>query len=256
MKKAHKIYQQELVTLSYSLSGKMKNVLALSTDCVSCSRCLHRYNTSGNGLKLKQIIEKVKHGAIIAICVICYAMKYLKVRPNVRKAYTRNGETLKTRLSWFELSAIAYEIVDALKKNQTHKFRLEAFGDLTSIEQTLNYLRLSYLIYCLSDNYKIEVALYTKNYDMLINAWRLLNSKEKHHIRKVLSVVLSSVFIGIPLSEKIRKKVENILEMPVKVFTVEVEQTAKTNCGARCCDTCGICYNAYNGIRNIFEIIK
>ena len=244
-----------IVSLSYGLSGKMHNILALSTDCVSCSRCVHRNQTTGKGLSIKAVIKAVKRGAVIAICVLCYAFKYLKVRPNVRAVYRANGEQLKRELSYFELGTIANEIVQALRKNHTTLFRIEAFGDLTSTTQALNYLRICALVYSLKRNKKIKIALWTKNYDFLLKAWNQLTDTEKVNNRKILSVVLSSVFIGIPLNEHIREKVQNALGMPVKVFTVKAENTG-INCGKRSCASCQKCYDAYNGITDIWEFIK
>ena len=254
MLEANKKDRQNIVTLSYNLRAKMVNVLGLSTDCNDCSRCLHRY---GKGMKKKDFINAIKNGAILPICIICYAIKYMLASPNARKAYHYNSEVLKKRLlSDSELKAIAHEIVSALRKNKTHKFRLESFGDLSNEIQTLNYLRLCSFIKKEKRNYRIQIGLWTKNYDILIRAWEKLEKDHQNNCRKILSVILSSVFVEVRINQKIVDRVSNILGTPVKTFTVEIEETEKTNCGAKCCDTCGICYNAFNGIQDIFEVCR
>lgn len=254
MRKAEKKNRQELVTLSYSLRAKLTNVLGLSTDCHDCSRCINRH---GAGMTKAELIAKVKAGFTVCICSICFAIKYMIHQPSVRVAYHRNSEVLKAGdLSNLECNAIALEMVSALQKNETHKIRLEAFGDISNVSQAFNYLRICSGVYSFKGNYKIQIALWTKNPDILLKAWDLLTDKERANIRKVLSVVLSSVFVNIPISDKVVSKVETALGMPVKVFTVEIEESEHTNCGARCCDKCGLCYNAYNGVRHIFEVVK
>ena len=48
LKNATKKDCQSMVKLSYSMSGKMENVLSLSTNCVNCGRCQKRHNIKGH----------------------------------------------------------------------------------------------------------------------------------------------------------------------------------------------------------------
>lgn len=244
MKKAPKKFQQSIVKLSYGMSAKMENILSLSTSCINNERCMRRYN-----------LEKNMHLKVSVICSHCFAVATIHARNTVAKAMRYNTEVLQNRtLSDSEFKAIALEVVKALEKNGTNKFRLESFGDIANEIQATNYIMLCYHICKL--NRFIRIAWWTKNIDILVKAWKQIDENILAYVRKNTNIILSSVFINLPISEKFVAKVESDLNMKVMVFTVEDKKNEKTNCGARSCAKCGFCYRKHKDTTWVFEVKK
>jgi len=245
MKKPSAKLMKGIVKLSYGMSGKMYNVLSLSTNCVNCPRCIQRHKNPNS------------------ICYDCYAMKQLE-KPNYKntnmiKAFNHNADALTTKvLSDAECMDIAKEIVFALIKNETHLLRIESFGDLHNEIHAMNYINICAAVDFVSfeENYKVKIGFWTKNFDYLCNAFQKCNEFTKTSFRHSTSVVLSSVFKNIKISDCIVEKVEKILGMRVKTFTVMTENSDIINCGKRACATCEKCYTKDNEIYNMFEYIK
>ena len=241
MREAPKKYQQNIVKLSYKMSGKMTNVLSLSTNVKRNSRCMHR------------------HACPETICASCFAVKTVNSYDALHKNLNYNTDVLTTReLTLTELDLIAQEIVIACVKNNTNKFRFESFGDLNNDTQAVNYLRLVIAIkfQSLLWDYPIMCALWTKNPDYLIKGFNKLSTEGKKIISENLNVLISSTFVGFPVGNGFIKKIETALNMPVGVFTVERTENEKTNCGARSCDKCGRCYEKFTKTTHVFEVLK
>ena len=226
------------------MSGKMLNVLSLSTNCINCTRCQKR------------------HANANTICNHCYAFKQLE-KPSYKntsmiKAFNHNADVLTVRELEYqtEIKPIAKEIVSACIKNETNKFRIESFGDIHNENHAKNYLLICSAIGELSYIYHVNIGFWTKNYDYLIKAFGILSEDKKANIRKVTNVVLSSVFVDLMISEKLVAKVETILGMKVKTFTVMSKDSDKINCGSRDCSTCSKCYTKADETINIFELLK
>lgn len=244
MKKASKKNQQSIVKLSYGMSAKMLNILGISTSCKNNSRCMRRYN-----------LEENKHFKVSVICSKCFAVATINARTTVQNAMNHNTEVLQKRLlSESEVNAIAIEVKDAMAKNGTNKFRIESFGDIANEIQATNYIMLCNAIY--KQNRFIRIAWWTKNIDILVYAWKKISEDILQNVRKNTNIILSSVFINIPMNEKFVAKVENDLNMKVMVFTVESEKNEKTNCGARSCNKCGFCYRKHRKTEWVFEVLK
>lgn len=241
MKRANKRDSQSLVNLSYCMTGKMTNVLSLSTNVKKNSRCMHR------------------HACASTICAHCFAIKTVNSYDSLHRNLNANTEILTNRvLTHSEYSSIAYEIVKACMKNNTNKFRFESFGDLNNEIQAKNYLNICVALnYWTNElNYKVNCALWTKNIDYLVKAFKSYDDLTKQEIRNVLNVLISSTFVGIPVSDGFIRKTENALNMPIGVFTVEKTENEKTNCGARDCDKCGRCYKKFTETTKVFEVLK
>jgi hypothetical protein len=241
MKKASKKDTQSLVNISYCMTGKMTNILSLSTNVKKNSRCMHRHNCKGT------------------ICEHCFAIKTVNSYDSLHRNLNANTEVLTSRhLTHAECSAIAYEIVKACIKNETNKFRFESFGDLNNEIQAKNYLNICVAInYWINElNYKVNCALWTKNVDYLVKAFTTFDDLTKQEIRNVLNVLVSSTFVGISIGDGFIRKTENALGMPIGVFTVETTENEKTNCGARDCNKCGRCYKKFTDTTRVFEVLK
>ena len=244
MKKANIKDCQSIVKLSYGMSGKMENVLSLSTNCINCKRCQIRHNNESS------------------ICHDCYAFKQLE-KPNYKntnmiKAFNHNASVLTVRELDYqtEVKAIAKEIVSACIKNNTDKFRIESFGDIQNLTHAKNYLLICSAIGELDYIYHVNIGFWTKNFDYLIKAFQTISDSQKTNVRKNTNIVLSSVFKNLMISPKIVDKVESVLGMKVKTFTVMSEDSEKINCGSRDCNTCGRCYKKTDKTVNVFELLK
>ena len=244
MKQANKKDCQSIVKLSYGMSGKLNNVLSLSTDCTNCLRCQTRHNSKNDK----------------CICKHCYAFTILNSYKgkNMIASYRKNAEVLTNRILDYqtEVKAIAKEIVSACIKNGTWQFRFESFGDTQNVNHAINYLLITSAIGELSYIYKVSVGLWTKNFDYYLKAIDYLTDSQKTNIKKVLNFVLSNVFIDIAYPQKVIDMVENKLDMKVKVFNVVSKDNGNITCGANSCEHCHKCYDRNKETVFITELLK
>ena len=221
MKEAPKKDKQELIHLSYNMSGKMENILSLSTNNNYNERCACFKNVSGS------------------ICEKGFAEKTVEHYPGLNANTKANLEILRSRLlTDAELQALAIEIVAALDKNGTRQFRLESFGDIANVTHARNYIRLCSAIARIDCS--VLVAWWTKSPNYVVSAFNLEDEETRFWFKSVCNLILSSLFIGVPFPEKARKKIESALGMEVLVFTVEAVKPddKRVNCGARSCLNC------------------
>lgn len=239
MKKANKKDSQTIVKLSYGMSGKMLNVLGISTSCLDNPRCSTYRKCPG------------------AICNDCFAAANLEFRKEVREAMHYNMEALSKReFTREEIAAIAIEVVAACRKNNTNMFRIESFGDIANTIHASNYIRLAAAVYFLDQS--ILMAWWTKNPNYLVAAFQGMDDTTRKLFRAGCNVVLLSLFKGVPFPEKARKKIEAALGMEVLTFTVyDVKDTDPiVNCGARSCFNCRRCYLRENRGDDVIEALK
>lgn len=104
------------IRLSESMTGKLENVLGISTFAGENENCQ----------KMATDPEKV--------CSHCYAMAYSSFKPIVRETYIRNGRVLKNAIIPAEYwpVMIGYPIA-----------RIESFGDVASVTQCINYINFT-----------------------------------------------------------------------------------------------------------------
>ncbi len=213
---------------------------------------------------MKAIKKLLGIGEKVSICRACFAMKTIAARSTVAKAMDHNSDRLTKELNQVSIDLIAIEIVAALIKNGTHKFRLESFGDIANIEQATNYIRICAAIteYAKKRNYSVSIAWWTKNIDLLLKAWTACDDVTREKAAANLCILVSSVFINVPESRKATAHIESVLGFAVKVFTVfDSEKTANAagyeiNCGARSCSTCGRCYRKTAATEYVCELLK
>lgn len=240
MKLAPKRFRQSIVKLSYGMSAKMENVLSLSTSCLNNERCLAR---SKNMSSIKALREEAIKGTKVSICRACFAVKTIKARTSVNANMVYNANVLQCReLSYSEVLTIASEIKAALEKNGTDQFRIESFGDIANETQARNYIRLCAMLADICP--WINIAWWTKNSDILLNAWQSIeNHKIRESAAKCLTILVSSVFVGIDAPVKEIEKVREVTKTRVLNFTVHFEDNGNINCGARSCARCRRCYD-------------
>lgn len=245
MRKPSQKYLQNVVKFSYGMSGKMTGVLSLSTNCTRCNRCIKRHNMPKG---------------VSCICSWCYAFDLLAENnwksKNMIKAYDFNTDVLTVReLNPMEITLIAIEAIEALKKNGTTFLRYESFGDIQNVIHALNYWKIAVEIARRAD--WVNIGWWTKNFDIMLKAWRLLSEEEKTEARKVVSVVISSLFMNMPVSDKVIAKIESELGMAVTVFTVYNNDDVIITCGGNHCLSCNDpCYIRPQTTRAKNELLK
>lgn len=212
-------------------ADKMEGMQSLSTSVlnnVNCQRRIHSCIACSDGTEM--------------ICKKCFADNLMKVRKNMRFKYAFNYAVLNYHL----FSVEEMPLINALI------FRFESFGDLGSIIQAENYIRLA------KKNSDVHFTIWTKNPWILYNA---INVYENGKKPKNLTVVYSSPFINKPqLSALNVYKLKNGKPMIDKVFTVytadyALEHNVKINCGNKKCLACKACY-LNKKVQVINEIVK
>lgn len=197
-------------------SGKMDGMQSISTSPFLNRQCEKNATICGS------------------ICEHCFSRKQCKTWPSMKKPLEKNFEILTTRI----LSDCELPIINALY------FRFEAFGDLASDIQVINYFNIA------KANPQTHFALWTKNARFIKKA--MDNGHEKP---ENLNIIYSSLFVNDCADiERIKKRYPFI----DKVFTVYDEEhgaNVAINCGAKSCLKCRLCYEK-NGVQYINELIK
>lgn len=189
-------------------TAKMEGVISLSTDINSNPICQGRRKIEGS------------------ICSLCFSAKMWDDKNGqyrkVNKAFKTNTEILCNKiLKDEEIPCIDYKAFPL--------FRFEAFADLQSVTQVINYFKIA------RKNPKVRFALWTKNPGFISKALVLVD------VPNNLQIVLSSMGLNTPSNG-------NRFPFVNKVFTVYDNETIEKenisiNCGARSCKGCQICYN-------------
>lgn len=188
-------------------TAKMDGVISLSTDINTNPICQGRRKIEGS------------------ICSLCFSAKMWDDEKGqyrkVNKAFKANTEILCNRL----LDDSEIPLIDSVK---FPLFRFEAFADLQSVTQVLNYFKIA------RKNSKVRFALWTKNPGFIAKAVSIVD------VPKNLQIVLSSMGLNKPSNG-------NRFPFVNKVFTVYDEETiardgVNINCGAKSCKGCQICY--------------
>lgn len=245
--------RQNVINISYDMGGKMENVLSVSSSCKNNPLCLARH---GEGMTKAEFMRQIRDGGHPCICMVCFAIRALAYKTNLQNNLNENADILANRLlGTEELFTLAMELVEASEINNSPMLRLESFGDIATVTQALNYINLCWLVGMFSQE-KIHIAWWTKNWTLLLEAWRKTDEQKKSVFRRCTNIVLSSSRVGIEVDRGIVRNVENELGMPVKVFTVDGFESERTNCGARSCFKCHRCYDKTESTEYIYEVVK
>ena len=192
-------------------TGKMEGMQSLSTSCVCNPACIARMKDSDS------------------ICSHCFAAAMHKRYGNLAIRMEQNYQTLSSRL--FE--------IEELPMINAAWFRFESFGDLGSVIQARNYLRIA------KRNPQTFFAIWTKNPSFMAKAIAIEGKPEN------INIILSSPYMNTTCDESKWSFVD-------KTFTVYDKQHSdgvKINCGDRKCMDCRICYTK-NNIRRVNENLK
>lgn len=201
-------------------TGKMSGNVSLSTACKANRFCVHRMNENNKML----------------ICFYCFAESQLNnYGISMLKPFLFNIWLLNR----FQVSKAILPLLNNLI------FRFESFGDVMSLCQEMNYLRL------IDKNPETKIAQWTKNLGFLKQAFDIREKPEN------MIVIYSNPFIDKP--EKL-ENIKNRFWFVDKVFNVISEEYAKEHgikftCGARHCLTCRNCYS-FNNLTEITEKLR
>lgn len=224
----------------------MTDVISLSTNCNKNPICQARSKVAGS------------------ICSHCFAASTLAHYSSLDANTLSNFWILTgSELSSLDCEKIATEIVSACRKNGTHEFRLESFGDLANVLHATNYLNILFALYQESrkTGYKVICGWWTKNVNLLVAAYEKMDRAHKSAFHRVCHLLISSMFCDQPIEPAEKAEIEKRLEMPVSVFTVYEpayiqENDIAINCGARSCRNCKRCYSLNHRGEFIREELK
>lgn len=208
-----KFKKETSIHITTNHSGKMNGMISLSTSCLHNKFCM-AYAKDPN-----------------KICSKCYACKQLKRYTNMDKALIKNAEILMNEVLPME----------KLPFLNCAYFRFEAFGDLGSEEQVVNYFNICEV------NPHCNFALWTKNPFIIKNA--ILNNRIGKPMN--LNIVYSSPYINKTITlDELWGKGYTFID---KVFSVYDKETIESenitiNCGAKSCIGCRLCYEKNNVI--------
>lgn len=203
-----------LVYISTGMTGKMEGIPAISTSVLSNPVCAARSRISGS------------------ICQKCFAQNTVSNYGALRDHVTDNYMVLNSRLlSADELPAVYSDIC-----------RLEAFGDLASVIQARNYIRIA------KKNPWCTFAIWTKNPAYLDKAIQAEGKPEN------LICILSSNFINRVDSAARWNWVDHVFTVysPDYIDSNDIS----INCGGRKCRECMRCYTVGNPEFHVFEKLK
>lgn len=202
--------------ISDDMSGKLAGIPSISTSCRVNPHCLARMRAGKAG----------------AICKSCFAEKTLSRYSDTDRAAESNFILLNSGLlpdAWLPVFG------------NVRYVRIESFGDLYTVNQARNYLRI------VKKNPGVIFAWWTKNAGILARAIKLEGRP------KNLSLVQSSELIDKPDKKR--------FPFFDHVFTVySSEKTAadhgkKITCGARSCMGCLRCYSRRTAC-DVSELLK
>ena len=196
------------------MTGKMSGMQSFSTSVVLNKYCQERRNN-----------DKL-------ICSECFAAAMTEFYgDNFTGKLAKNTELVTSRILDFE----------ELPYINCFVFRLESFGDVSNVNQVINYFNLCY------KNQHCQFSVWTKNPWLYKAAIESGNKKPDN-----LNIVLSS-----PCINHCVKTHFDFVDMIFTVYTAEYAliHDIKINCGNRKCLECMNCYSK-NHIFHVNEILK
>lgn len=202
------------VMFSHMMDGKMKNVLALSTNCMGNPRCI------GNRMNDE------------SVCVKCFAWNNESFKATLRENTSYNLQYLSKHLIPKEMIPI---ITDPL-------LRTEAFGDSSCVMQSVNYLNIGKV----NEDTTLD-AIWTKSPDFYYRA-----VYEKGAVKgSNTQLIYSSPNLNHEVT-KFKKGIGygKVIDKVFTVYTLKwldehhIDPHKFINCGARSCYTCRRCYQS------------
>ena len=195
------------IMFSHSMTGKLDNVLSLSTSCACNNRCVARMKNPD------------------LICSECFAIdtqsNYKGVFENTAlNAAILSKEVLPINL-WPDLN--------------TDILRIESFGDVINVVHAINYINLTY------QNPKTTVTAWTKNPDLWVKAFKKVG-KPANLIFGISSDRKNEIMEIKPELRPYVNFVFTVYELDY-LLSKNIDPETFINCGGRSCRGCMKCYN-------------
>ena len=209
-------------------TGKMEKIQSISTSVLLNSFCQNNRKKLGS------------------VCSHCYAENLANMYSALAARLARNTEVLTSGvIPWDLLPTIETKV------GEETIFRFEAFGDIINETQLYNYYMIT------RKNPFVRFSLYTKRYSLVTKFFE----REDIDVPPNLTIVFSSLMLNTPIDINKLKGHGMFRKGQIKSFTVYSKDyimkhpELKINCGARCCNTCRLCY-LKNEVEEIREILK
>lgn len=222
------ITKQDLLNaITEKMTGKMEYMQSLSTSIVGGysekysvevednTNCVNRINCKG------------------LVCNKCYA-------DAMRKRYSNLSKKLIDNTALLTLQVLPLEVLPYINSSL---FRFEAFADLRTVEQVINYFNIC------NKNPETHFALWTKN------PWIIEKAIEEGHEKPAnIRIIYSSCKLN-----ACEENIFNLYPFIDTVFTVytaeyAIEHDVKINCGDKKCIECKACYTS--NTRFVNEMLK
>lgn len=201
------------VMFSHDMSGKMTDVLSISTCCLYNEICRKRMLDGDS------------------ICSECFAASTERNYKGTRENTALNGEILSASILPWECLPVIYPVDSEI-------VRIESFGDTRNWVQAANYIRIALK----SEHTRVIFAAWSKNPGHYERAFKELGiEKPKNFI-----FVLSSPYKNVPAT--IPAGLEWLVDHVFTVYTLDhlesngIDPETFINCGARSCNHCRQCY--------------
>ena len=209
-----------------SMSGKMKGIIAMGSNCKLNKYCQDRINCADP----------------CCICKYCFAALTLKAYAGTDRLTAHNTAILS--------NGIIPDDLLPLFKGEGRDIRFEPFGDLSSIFQVANYMHIAAI------NPGHNFTLWTKNAWIVADAFRLIEGLEKP---SNMMIIESSCMINNP-GRKSYDFIDKVFHVMTAAYALKHE--IKFNCCGenpeekRHCASCRRCYDRSNQDVDIYELLR
>ena len=213
----------ELIQTEHDCKSKMAGLPSFSTCCLMNPRC----------------VARMLNGE--AVCAHCFSCALQKIRPGLKLTTGQNFATLNA--TEIETAPKVKWTPKALRINPDRLTRIESFGDVASVLQAINYIRI------MKANPDCRFGAWTKNLDLWVEALKQEGKPEN------MTLVFSSLRINMP--DAIPHWALPYVDHRFTVYTKEwlLAHGVKSNCAGISCATCKRCYRKDTEF-DIMEILR
>lgn len=213
----------ELIQTEHDCKSKMAGLPSFSTCCLMNPRC----------------VARMLNGE--AVCAHCFSCALQKIRPTLKLTTGQNFATLNA--TEIETAPKVKWTPKALRINPDRLTRIESFGDVASVLQAINYIRI------MKANPDCRFGAWTKNLDLWVEALKQEGKPEN------MTLVFSSLRVNMP--DAIPHWALPYVDHRFTVYTKEwlLAHGVKSNCAGISCATCKRCYRKDTEF-DILEILR
>lgn len=203
--------------------GKMANVPSISTCCLLNPACLAR----------------MMNGE--AVCAQCFSNSLLSFRKGLKLTTSKNFDILNR--TEIKKAPKIHWTRKAIQINRSRIVRIESFGDVASVQQAINYIRI------IQANPDCHFGVWTKNLWFWVQAFKKVGKPKN----------MTLVFSSLKLNEfdEVPEWARPWVDHRFTVFTKEFLEAhrMRSNCAGISCATCKRCYRKDTDF-DIIEILR